>query len=123
MSSTERGDVPRTEGTEPEVLDVRWGLKTPAKPVWIRLDAIYIRDPGTPIHVNGAGLDLRGEVPGLLTHWVPECRGGWAARCNFSVPYADQRPPLMLRDQLVPGYALRPRAVAGLAPEHSRDRQ
>lgn len=103
-------DAPRIEGTQPVVVN-QWGHTTPPKPVWIRLDAFYIRDPGIPIHPNGAGLDLTGEVPGLLTHWVAEYRGGWAGRCNFSIPYADGRPPLELQDQLVPAYALRPREL------------
>lgn len=110
--------VPRTEGTEPQLQYPNEAgyyyrvLVQPPKPVWVRLDAILIRDPGTPRHVNGAGLDMTGERPGTLTHWVPSFSGEWLGRVNFSVCYADGRTPLHLTDQLVPAYALRPRAAA-----------
>ncbi|WP_174372320.1 hypothetical protein [Nocardia aobensis] len=110
--------VPRTEGTEPQLQYPNEAgyyyrvLVQPPKPVWVRLDAILIRDPGTPRHVNGAGLDMTGERPGTLTHWVPSFSGEWLGRVNFSVCYADGRAPLHLTDQLVPAYALRPRAAA-----------
>jgi hypothetical protein len=122
MRSSELSDgVPRVEGTEPLVTNATWGLTTPARQVWIRLDAIFIRDPGTPVHPNGAGLNMTGEVPGLLTHWVPEYRGGWAGRCTFSVHYADGRRPLVLRDQLIPAYALRPRHEEPTAANRNQD--
>ncbi|MBW0273075.1 hypothetical protein ATM97_23610 [Nocardia sp. MH4] len=108
--------VARTEGTSPRPLYpqlqghfARTVVESP-KPVWVRLDAIVIRDPGTPRHVNGAGLDMTGERPGLLSHWVPTYAGDWLGRVTYSIPYADGRPPLQLTDQLVPAYALRPRS-------------
>ncbi len=110
-------DIPRTEGTEPQLqYPNETGyyyrvLVQPPKPVWVRLDAILIRDPGAPAHVNGSGLDMTGERPGTLTHWVPSFSGDWLGRVNFSVCYADGRAPLHLTDQLVPAYALRPRAA------------
>ncbi|WP_280222071.1 hypothetical protein [Nocardia neocaledoniensis] len=115
------GDEPRgsarTEGTFPRPLYpqaqghfARTVVESP-KPVWVRLDAIVIRDPGTPRHVNGAGLDMTGERPGLLTHWVPTYAGEWLGRVTYSVAYADGRPDLQLTDQLVPAYALRPRTA------------
>ncbi|WP_244198384.1 hypothetical protein [Nocardia neocaledoniensis] len=85
----------------------------------MRLDAIVIRDPGTPRHLNGAGLDMIGERPGLLSHWVPTYAGEWLGRVTYSIPFADGRPPLQLSDQLVPAYALRPRA-AGRSDRTSR---
>lgn len=99
----------RTEGTEPKPIN-QWHVESP-RPVWVRLDALMIRDPGTPVHVNGAGLDMTGEVPGLLTHWVPTVAGDWMGRLNFAVPYADGSRRLELSDQLVPAYALRPRLL------------
>ncbi|WP_245746137.1 hypothetical protein [Nocardia altamirensis] len=114
MSSTS-DDVPRTEGTEPEL---RYPNATghfyrtvtyPPRPVWVRLEAIVIRDPGTPKHINGAGVIMRGERPGVLTHWVPTVDGDWMGRVTFTVQYADGRPDLHVADQLVPAYALRPR--------------
>ncbi len=108
--------VPRTEGTEPQLVDPEGGghyhrtlMEAPTE-VWVRLDALLPRDPGTPRRTNGAGLDMTGERPGRLTHWIPAENGDWLARVSFSVPYADGRPPLHLRDQLVPAYALRPRS-------------
>ncbi|MBF6176514.1 hypothetical protein [Nocardia blacklockiae] len=115
MRSNEEGASPRTEGTEPELQYPNEtgyyyrALTYPPRPVWVRLDAIMLRDPGMPRHVNGAGLDMTGERPGTLTHWVPTVAGDWLGRVNFSVPYADGRPALHLTDQLVPAYALRPR--------------
>ncbi|GAA5072547.1 MULTISPECIES: hypothetical protein [Nocardia] len=114
MGSTD--GLPRTEGTEPELtypnaLGHYYRTATyPPKPVWVRLDAIVIRDPGTPKHTNGAGVIMHGERPGTLTHWVPTVAGDWLGRVTFSVQYADGRPDLLVRDQLVPAYALRPRA-------------
>jgi hypothetical protein len=69
--------VVRTEGTHPRVLDSVHGLTEEAKPVWVWLDALFIRDAGTPVHTNGAGVDMTGEVPGRLTHGVPTVRGDW----------------------------------------------
>ncbi|WP_280264653.1 hypothetical protein [Nocardia wallacei] len=109
--------VPRTEGTAPRLLCPDGGghyhrtLTESATPVWVRLDAVCVRDPGTLRRVNGSGVDMTGERPGLLTHWVPAESGEWLGRVTYSVPYADGRPPLQLRDQLVPAYALRPRAA------------
>lgn len=52
---------------------------------------------------------MTGERPGLLTHWIPTYSGEWLGRVTYSITYADGRAPLQLTDQLVPGYALRPR--------------
>ncbi|AYF78030.1 hypothetical protein D7D52_34150 [Nocardia yunnanensis] len=82
---------------------------SPPKPVWVRLDAILVRDPGKPKHVNGAGVHMSGERPGVLSHWVPTVDGEWLGRVTYSLQYADGRPDLHIRDQLVPAYALRPR--------------
>lgn len=45
--------------------------------VWVRLDAIVARIPGQPHHVIPDGLDMTGEVPGLLTTWFASARGDW----------------------------------------------
>ena len=113
----ESADVPRTEGTEPQLRFPGEGgyyqqlVTEPASSVWVRLDCLCVRDPGTPRRTNVSGLDMTGERPGRLTHWVPAESGDWLARVNFSILYADDRPPLHLTDQLVPGYALRPRGA------------
>lgn len=78
--------------------------------VWVRLDALYIRVPGSPSHTIITGLDFTGEVPGRLHGWFPTLKGDWLGVVNFEIPYADQRrEPLSVRDQLVPAYALRPK--------------
>lgn len=46
--------------------------------MWVRLDVIAVRDPGTPRHVNGAGVDMTGERPGFsLTGSSPTPVSGW----------------------------------------------
>ncbi|MFC8529181.1 hypothetical protein [Nocardia sp. NPDC057227] len=108
---------PRTEGTAPQPRFAnpaghweRMAL-TPAAPVWVRLDAVLVRDPGAARRVNGSGVEFAGEVRGQLTHWVPTVDGFWMGRVDYTLRYADGRALLQVRDQLVPGYALRPRMV------------
>ncbi|ONI78155.1 hypothetical protein ALI144C_32160 [Actinosynnema sp. ALI-1.44] len=79
-------------------------------PAWVRLDALYLRNPNTPIRTVGDGLDLSGEVRGHVSGWWRTVKGDWLGVVNFAVPYADgRRDRLELQDQLVPGYALRKR--------------
>ncbi|NKQ51456.1 hypothetical protein HFP15_01010 [Amycolatopsis sp. K13G38] len=79
-------------------------------PVWVRLDAIYLRIPGAPSHVVVTGLDMSGEVPGRLHGWFPTLKGDWLGVVDFEIPYGDEhKRPLCLVDQLVAAYALRPR--------------
>ncbi|KZM70436.1 hypothetical protein [Nocardia terpenica] len=74
----------------------------------MRLDALYVRPPALPTRFNGAGIDMTGEVRGMLREWVPTADGGWVGIVNFDVPYVDGRDrPRPARDQLVPSYALR----------------
>ncbi|MBB5918968.1 hypothetical protein BJY24_007901 [Nocardia transvalensis] len=106
---------PRTEGTEPRLLDPDGAghyhrtLTEPPTEMWVRLDALCVRDPGTPRRTNGSGLDMTGERPARVTHWIPAESGDWLGLASFSVPYADGRPAMHVRAQLVPAYALRPR--------------
>ncbi|MGV9336649.1 hypothetical protein [Nocardia sp. NPDC003726] len=79
----------------------------PPRPVWVRLDALLLRDPEMPRHANGAGVEMRGETAGTLTHWIPTVDGDWLGRVTYTLRYADGRAPLQMRDQLVPTYALR----------------
>ncbi|MGV9676380.1 hypothetical protein ACWDSJ_13955 [Nocardia sp. NPDC003482] len=121
--SGEGKPVPRTEGTAPRprypdgLGYYHRTLTEDPSPVWVRLDALCLRDPGTPRHVNGAGVDMTGERPGRLTHWIPAESGEWMGLVSYSIAYGDGRPPLHLTGQLVPAYALRPRAVP---PRRSR---
>lgn len=75
----------------------------------MQLEAINIRVPGMPKHVVPDGLDMTGQVRGLLTGWHRSVDGDWLALVNFSIPYADGRRQMHLSGQLVPAYALRPR--------------
>ncbi|MBU3063191.1 hypothetical protein KO481_16850 [Nocardia sp. NEAU-G5] len=67
----------RVEGWEPAVIDPFRGITEGAKPVWVRLDALMIRNPGKPVRQNGAGIDMTGEVPGMLREWIPTGKGDW----------------------------------------------
>lgn len=79
-------------------------------PVWVQLDALNVRVPGQPSHFVPDGLDMTGQVAGLLSGWHRTAKGDWLAIVNFSVPYADgRRHKLRISGQLVPAYALRPR--------------
>lgn len=67
-----------------------------------------IRVPGMPSHVVPDGLDMAGQVPGLLNGWHQTVKGDWLGTVNFSVPYADGRQhKLALSNQLVPPRHLR----------------
>lgn len=78
--------------------------------VWVLLDSICMRVPGTPRRVVIDGLDMSGQVPGLLSGWRETANGDWLGEVNFSAPYIDgRRHKLSLSHQLVPAYALRPR--------------
>ncbi|MGW5142712.1 hypothetical protein ACWEPH_26945 [Nocardia beijingensis] len=83
----------------------------PPRPVWVRLDALLVRDLQMPRHANGAGVEMRGETAGTLTHWIPTVDGDWLGRVTYTLRYADGRGPLKMCDQLVPAYALRPRDI------------
>ncbi|WP_326960526.1 hypothetical protein [Amycolatopsis sp. NBC_01286] len=79
-------------------------------PVWVRLDAIFVRIKGAPEHAVDGGLDFTGEVPGLLHGWWPTHRGHWLGVVDYEIPFADGRPrTIRAVDQLVPLYVLRPR--------------
>ncbi|WP_246365761.1 hypothetical protein [Kibdelosporangium persicum] len=76
----------------------------------MRLDWIYVRVRGAPVHTIAHGLDMTGEVHGFLYGWWPTVKGNWLGVVNFAIPYADgRRDKLEVHDQLVPDYALRKR--------------
>lgn len=80
------------------------------KPTWVQLDAICVRASAAPINTVADGLDMTGEVRGLLSGWWRTVKGDWLGVVNYTIPYADgRRHRLELRDQLVPLYALRKR--------------
>jgi hypothetical protein len=43
----------------------------------VRLDALLLRDPEMPRHAIGAGVEMRGDTAGILTHWIPTVDGDW----------------------------------------------
>jgi hypothetical protein len=57
------------------------------------------------------GWDLVGNVSGTVDphSWIRSARGMWLAACTFTISSADGLRTLALRDQLVPGHALRRR--------------
>jgi hypothetical protein len=108
MSSID--DVERVEGWEPAETNSLWHLREPMKKVWVRLDAVMLRNPGVPIRPNVAGVDMSGEVPGVLRQWVPTAKGDWMGVVDYDVPYVDGRAEkLRLRGQLLPSYVVRER--------------
>ena len=98
--------------------DAVHGRHPKTRSVWVRLDAICARIPGQPHHVVPHGLDMSGEVPGLLTSWFETAKGDWMGVVNYPIPYADRYlGTIHLRDQLVPSYALRERTEASEADD------
>lgn len=83
----------------------------PTESVWVQLDAVYPHPPDAPQTSVPDGWDLVGAVPGVLLSrsWIRSARGMWLAVCTYTLPSADGRRTQSLREQLVPGYALRPR--------------
>ena len=57
--------------------DTVHGRRPVLTPVWVRLDAVCGRVPGQPRHVVETGLDMTGEVPGLLSTWFATVNGDW----------------------------------------------
>ena len=46
-------------------------------PVWVQLEAINVRVPGMPKRVAPEGLDMSGQVRGLLKQWHHTGDGDW----------------------------------------------
>lgn len=78
-------------------------------PVLVRLDLLYPHPPDAPHQVVPDGLDLVGEVPGMLSGWLRSARGPWlAVLSSLEIPYADgRRHKVRLVDQVVPGHCVR----------------
>ncbi|MEV0357083.1 hypothetical protein AB0H71_13580 [Nocardia sp. NPDC050697] len=77
-------------------------VSDPPTPVWVNLDHLFPRFPDMPRHPNGAGVEFSGVVPGVLFRRIPAVTGEWMGLVDYTVPYADGRPPLEMRQQLVP---------------------
>jgi hypothetical protein len=79
------------------------------RPVWVLLEELCRHDPALARTVVD-GLDLTGRAKGFLVEWRRSGRGDWLGVVNFEVGYVDGRAATVWwREQLVPGYALRPR--------------
>lgn len=79
------------------------------RPVWVDLSALWSAHASGP-RVLGDGLDLRGDVPGLLHEWQRSATGDWIGVVTYSIDYADGRVKRhMAQRQLVPATVLRPR--------------
>lgn len=86
------------------------GRHVVTKPIWVLLDALFSRDPNTPMHTVPDGLDMQGQVKGQLSGWFRSSRGDWFAVVSYDISYADgRRAAVRVRDQLVPVHAVRPR--------------
>jgi hypothetical protein len=85
--------------------------RPPTESVWVQLDAVYPHPPDARQTSVPDGWDLVGAVPGVLQSrsWIRSARGMWLAVCTYRLPSADGRRTHFLGEQLVPGYALRPR--------------
>jgi hypothetical protein len=79
------------------------------RPVWVLLDQVFRHDP-TAFRSVPDGLELSGRARGYLSHWRRGSRGDWLGQVNYELRYADGREATVwLQDQMLPGYALRPR--------------
>jgi hypothetical protein len=80
-----------------------------ARPVWVLLDELCVHRGATERTVVD-GLDFTGRAKGFLLDWRRTGRGDWLGVVNYEVGYVDgRRSTVWWREQLVPGYALRPR--------------
>ncbi|SDN06385.1 hypothetical protein [Allokutzneria albata] len=88
------------------------GWRAELTPAWVRLDEFLRRPSSFQRRVVGDGLDVSGEVPGMLTGWFRSAEGLWLGVCHYRIPYADGRTvTIAVRNQLIPAYALRRREV------------
>ncbi|MCP3800685.1 hypothetical protein NLX83_15565 [Allokutzneria sp. A3M-2-11 16] len=87
------------------------GWRPELTPVWVQLDALVRLPPRFRRRTVGHGLNMAGRVEGTLTGWFQTVDGLWLGVCHFRIPYADGRADTVaVRKQLVPEYALNPRA-------------
>ena len=82
-----------------------------ARAVWVHLDRLFPEDPDLRSQVVVDGLDLSRRARGLLTRWWRGSRGQWLGEVTYTMHFIDGRENTLLwRDQLVPAFALTPRA-------------
>lgn len=85
-------------------------FRPPARPVWVRLDALFPRDDGTRGQAVIDGLELSGNTRGIQLGWKRGSTGEWLAVVNYAIGYADgRRQSTVWNEQLVPAAAISPR--------------
>jgi hypothetical protein len=81
--------------------------------VWVRLEVISGILPGAPYENIVDGLDMRGEVPGMVTGYFRGSRGEWLVVVSYEIPYVDGRGrKVRVEDQLVSFSAVRRREAS-----------
>jgi hypothetical protein len=90
------------------------------RPVWVKLEALFIQQGNGVSREKDSDLLLSGEVPGKLDSWARAGRGEWLGVVSFEVTTRAGDSCTWER-QLVPAYALRPRSY-GAYPPGSRPR-
>jgi hypothetical protein len=90
------------------------------RPVWVKLEALFIQQGNGVSREKDDDLVLTGEVPGKLDSWARAGRGEWLGVVSFEVTTRAGDSCTWER-QLVPAYALRPRSY-GAYPPGSRPR-
>jgi hypothetical protein len=82
------------------------------QPVWVDLPTLF-RATTTQTRRPTGSVDLTGRARGLLTARHRSSLGDWLAVVTYQLSGTDDRAePELLQDQLVPFYALHPRADA-----------
>lgn len=80
-----------------------------ARAVWIDLDVVFPLPAEHCRRVVADGLELTGQVPGILKRWIRGSRGEWYGLVWVPLRDGAGDVRLTLDDQLVPAAALRPR--------------
>ena len=86
------------------------GRRPTQRPVRVDLEALFPPVAGSPRPVPD-GLELTGEVPGLLHYWARGRDGRWLAVVSFRIPYGPghrDSPGLEIRWTPVPATTVRP---------------
>jgi hypothetical protein len=78
--------------------------------VWVHLDVLWQRPEPRQRRTIVDGLDATGRVPGALQRWVRTSDGLWLGEVHIEIGYIDgRRDRMIVRNQLVPAWALSPR--------------
>ena len=94
------------------------GRRPVQRPVWVDLDALFGSPPEDAARLVPDGLELTGEVRGLLHYWARASDGRWLAVVSFRLPYRpDNRnsPGLEVRWTPVPAASVRPGPASSAA--------